>query len=180
MASALDSEQARSESITLRINKRFLDSLRTESGEKEISLNTLMNQMIKHHIYWHSIAPKVGFISVRKDLITELFENRTEEEVIALGHKMGKNKTRDLFFLTGNELNIMFGLEMIETWIRASGFSYKRQVNGVNYACTIEHDMGKKWSLYLTEIFRFIFDAFSLKAVFESTDSALRFQIELA
>ena len=168
-----------SETITVRLNKYYLSRLRERSAEKEISLNTLMNQIVKHHIYWHSVAPKAGFISVRRELINKVFERFSEQEVVELGRDISKSKTKDLLLLVGNTYNLIGALEMIETWIRASGFTYQRQLYGNRYGCAIEHGMGKKWSLYLSEVFRGIFEEFNLKAHFDLTESTFRFEIEM-
>lgn len=46
------------ESLTLRIGKELLDELRKESDEKDLSLNTLANQIIKLYIKWYSPRTK--------------------------------------------------------------------------------------------------------------------------
>jgi hypothetical protein len=35
------------------------------NNQKDVSINTLVSQIIKKHIDWHSNASKTGFISVR-------------------------------------------------------------------------------------------------------------------
>jgi hypothetical protein len=167
-----------SETLTARINKYYLNRLRQEASEKEITVNALVNQIVKHHIYWHSISPKAGFIPVRKEFIKRLFEKHTEEEVAEIGQAMGKHKTRDMLMLVGNNFNLIGTLEMIEVWIRASGYNYRRKIEGNKYACTIEHSMGQKWSIYLSEIFQGVFNEFNLKPSFQSTPDVLMFEIE--
>ena len=167
-----------SETLTARINKYYLNRLRHEASEKEITVNALVNQIVKHHIYWHSVSPKVGFVPVRKELIRRLCEKHTEEEILAIGQDMGKNKTRDMLLLVGNNFNLIATLEMIEVWIRASGYNYRRKIDGNKYSCTIEHAMGQKWSIYLSEIYRGIFNEFNLQPIFQSTPDVLMFEIE--
>ena len=43
----------------------------------------------------------------------------------------------------------------------------------------IQHDMGKNWSLYLTELFRNLFEEFGLKRVeFDLTHNSLDFIVD--
>jgi len=56
----------KSESATFRIDSKALKSLRHEAGQKDISTKTLVNQIIKDHLNWHSNAAKAGFIAVRR------------------------------------------------------------------------------------------------------------------
>ena len=58
----------KSESVTFRIDSKALKNLRREADQKEISTNTLINQIIKDHLNWHSNAAKAGFVAVRRPL----------------------------------------------------------------------------------------------------------------
>jgi hypothetical protein len=51
--------------------------------------------------------------------------------------------------------NIKSALEVFETWLKVSGFRYIHEVkNHTTHMYIIQHDMGKKWSLYLSQILR--------------------------
>lgn len=47
-----------------------MKNLREEAKQKDISINTLLNQIIKEYLNWHSNAAKAGFIAVRRLLQT--------------------------------------------------------------------------------------------------------------
>jgi hypothetical protein len=49
-----------------------MKNLREEAKQKDISTNTLLNQIVKEHLNWHANASKAGFIAVRRLLITNL------------------------------------------------------------------------------------------------------------
>jgi predicted HicB family RNase H-like nuclease len=50
----------RSESITFRLDSIILNKLRNEANQKDVSINTLVSQIIKQHTDWHSNAAKAG------------------------------------------------------------------------------------------------------------------------
>jgi predicted HicB family RNase H-like nuclease len=57
------SEEARkqtTESITFRMPLRSISQLRDESKKKQLSLNTLVNQIIREHLDWHAYAAQAG------------------------------------------------------------------------------------------------------------------------
>ena len=47
-------------------------------------------------------------------------------------------------------------LDVIEIWIRISGYKYKSEMTGDTQLHIVQHDMGKKWSFYLAELYRYI------------------------
>jgi hypothetical protein len=127
--------------------------LRHEAEQKDISTNTLVNQIIKDHLNWHSNAAKAGFVAVRRPFITRVINNLSEQEIISLAEYVAKAANKDALLLMKNEYTIKSALDFIEYWIKISGYPYRHEEsnNGENkHSYVIQHDMGKKWSIYLT------------------------------
>src|SRR5918994_1393133 len=75
--------------------------------------------------------------------------------------------------------HIDWPLDVIETWIKISGYPYRHEVNYTRHSYVIQHDMGKNWSLYLAELFRYLFEEFGLKRVeFDLTHNSLDFIVD--
>ena len=53
--------KGKSESVTFRIGSQGLKNLRYEAEQKDVSTNTLVNQIIKDHQNWHSTWSKSRF-----------------------------------------------------------------------------------------------------------------------
>jgi hypothetical protein len=174
----------KTETITFRLESEILDSLRQESKRKDVSLNTLMAQIVRLHKNWHSIAAQAGFISVRKPLITKLLESQNEEEIKSLARHVAKSSNKDFILMLRREYNIHSALDIIETWVRTSGYSYTHNVKELDYSSImlhifiIQHNMGIKWSCYLAELYGNLFEEFGVRnAKFDMTDTTLAFDI---
>ena len=180
----------RSESITFRLDSIILNKLRNEANQKDVSINTLVSQIIKQHIDWHSNAAKAGFISVRRELIVKLMEKVSEQDISSIVEYIAKTSNKDFIMMLRNQYNIESALDLIETWIRISGYPYRHEVDNINtnnnnsYTTTvhsyiIQHDMGRKWSLYLSELYRCSFEEFGLgKVYFDISDNMLSFVVD--
>ncbi|MGI0046443.1 MAG: hypothetical protein ACREBB_04555 [Nitrosotalea sp.] len=167
-------------SVTFRIDSDKLQQLKKEADHKEISLNTLVGQIFRQHIGWHSNAPKAGFVSVTKGFISNLLSKTTEKEILKLAEYAVKKETKDFVLLLRNEYDITSVLDVLETRIQVSGFQYRHEVNGTVHSYVIQHDMGRKWSDYMAAQYRYIFGEFKLKpATFEMTDNTLAFVVNL-
>ncbi|HJU35335.1 MAG TPA: hypothetical protein VJ695_09455 [Nitrososphaera sp.] len=168
------------ESVTLRFDKDLVDKLRKEAKEKQISLNSLMGQIAIQHLDWHAHSIKAGFITVRKNKIIKMLEKLSESDIIEIAEYVSKRESKDFVMMLRNEYNITSALDVIETWIKIAGYSYRHDVRGSEHSYIIHHDMGRKWSLYLREQYRFIFEDFGLPRInFDLSESMLYFKVNM-
>ncbi len=179
-ASSDISQQKLTESVTLRFDKNILNSLRKEAKDKQISLNTLLSQIAIQHLGWHAHAVKAGFITVRKGKIVKMLEKISEKDIVEIAEYIAKKESKDFIMMLRNEYSITSALEVIETWIKIAGYSYRHEVRGSQHSYIIHHDMGRKWSLYLREQYRFIFEDFGLPRVdFDASENSLSFKVDV-
>src|SRR5690242_4807858 len=171
--------QHQSESITFRLDSTILNKLHREAEQKDISVNTLVSHIIRRHIDWHSNAAKAGFVTVRRGLLSNLINRLSNEEISSIAEYIAKNDTKDFVLLLRNEYNIESALDVIETWIKISGYPYRHEANYNRHSYVIQHDMGTNWSLYMAEQYRFLFEEFGLRRVeFDVNDNTLDFVVD--
>lgn len=169
----------KTETIAFRLDSNVISRLRSEAAQKEVSLNTLVGQIFRQHIDWHSNAAKAGFLTVRKGLILRLLEIASEEQLHQIAEYIAKKETKNFVMMLRNEYNITSALDVVETWIRIAGYPYRHDVQYSRHSYTIQHDMGRKWSVYLSEQYEFLFEDFGLKRVhFDMTDNSLSFTVD--
>ena len=173
-------KQHQSESITFRLDSTILNRLHHEAEQKDISVNTLVSHIIRRHIDWHSNAAKAGFVTVRRGLLSNLINRLPIEEISSIAEYIAKNDTKDFVLLLRNEYNIKSALDVIETWIKISGYPYRHEANYTRHSYVIQHDMGRNWSVYMAELYRFLFEEFGLKgAEFDINHNTLDFIVDI-
>jgi hypothetical protein len=69
------------EGITFRIPSQSINQLREESKKKQMSLNTLVNQILKDHLYWHAYAAQAKMFHIPRSTFSRLVDNLTEDEL---------------------------------------------------------------------------------------------------
>jgi hypothetical protein len=174
--------KGKSESVSFRIDSKLLRNLRSEAEQKDISTNTLVNQIIKEHLNWHSNAAKAGFIAVRRPFVTRVINNLSEQEIIFLAEYVAKSANKDAVLLLKKEYTIESALDFLETWIKISGYPYRHEVTNSgqkSHLYVIQHDMGMKWSIYLANLYQFLFDELGekKKIEFDKTENTVAFKI---
>ena len=164
--------------VSLRLNKIVLAKLQKEADESGISLSALVSKALKQHTDWHSNAVKAGFITVRRATILRLLDKVTEDEIRKIGHDVASSESKDFVLLLKHEYNIDSALEVIETWIKISGYPYNHETQFEKHKYFIQHDMGRKWSLYLSEAYSFVFEDFGHnRPEFVIRENSLSFEI---
>ena len=91
-----EKKKSGSESITFRIPAKLLNELRQESEKKQVSLNTLTNQIFTDQIVWHTYAKRTGLFYVPKPLISRTVNELTEEQLSSIAEEAVKDKLKDL------------------------------------------------------------------------------------
>lgn len=131
----------------------------------------------------HSIAAKAGFIAVRRSFLTKVINNLSEQEIISLAEHVAKTINKDAILFLKKEYDIKSALDLIETWIKISGYAYRYEQNNNNaqnsHSYVIQHDMGMKWSIYLANLYQFLFYGLgeNKKIEFDKTENILALRL---
>lgn len=166
-------------SVTFRFNNEVLDRLRDESDQKRTSLNTLASQIFQSHVEYYMYAAKAGMVSFPKSLLVRIMDRLSEREVESLSEYIAKNQIKDMTRLMKNEYSIPAFLDMFESWLRISGFAYRRDATDSVQTFVIQHDMGQRWSIYFKKLIEYVFeDLNEKKPSFDISDNTLSFRIK--
>ncbi len=169
------------ESITFRLDLNILKALRSEAGQKDISMNTLVNQIIKQHIMWHRNASKAGFVATRKSFLAKIIDSISEEKISTISNEVATRETKDFVLLLRNEYSIETALSVAESWIKNSGFAFRHENTEALHSYVIQHDMGKKMSIYFAEFYRNLFNDFGISNMqFDLTEKSIMFVVDIS
>lgn len=113
---------------------------------------------------------------VRKSLITAMLAEFTDDEIREFARVTSK-QSREINLLFGDEYNIESALKIIEYKMHMSGYVYRKESRANYLAYIIEHSLGPKWSLYLSELFAIEFQEVNHKADFEILENVLAFKV---
>lgn len=178
--SQLKSSSIPSGNVTLRFDGDVLEQLRKEANQKRVSLNTLASQIFKTHTEFSGAAAKAGMIAFPKNLLIRLMNRLSEDEIKHLSQEIAKNDMKDMLLMIKRQYSTEAFIDLIESWIRVCGFPFTHDQSGNTHNFIIQHDMGKRWSVYLAELFKFVFNDLGTKwADFQTTDNMITFNLDV-
>src|SRR5690349_24432547 len=104
------------EGITFRIPSSSINLLREESKKKQLSLNTLVNQILKDHLDWHTYAAQAKMFHVPRSTFSRLVDDLTDEQLSKHAVSNAKKDFVDIGLLLKGEFTLPSFLNMLENW----------------------------------------------------------------
>lgn len=147
----------KSDTISFRLDNVVLDKLRRESEKQGLSINILVNQILKRYTEWDMFESKVGMIPVARPILDSLFKKLSREEAIDLAKKVGSEIVEDIATFMKGSMNLESFTSWFETRMHMSGFDINHNIKNDTHTYIIKHDLGENWSLYHRTVLELIF-----------------------
>ena len=160
-----DQDKRKTSTFTLRIDEGIAKSLQNDSQLQDISLNTLINKILKRYVEWDSFEPKVGMIPMAKPVITTLFNMMSEKEILELVSNFGKNVVQDIAYFMKMKSDPDSFLTWFEIRMKRSFVEFNHLQENDRHIYILKHDLGYNWSLYHKKILERIFNEIFNKPV---------------
>ena len=144
-----------------------------------VSTNTLVNQILKAHLDWHSMAANAKLYYLPKSFLIRLLNEITEQELNELAREVAKNDLVDITLFLRGGFNIASISDIAETWLRMAQMPHRIEVTSELYKIIIDHDMGRKYSYLIREIARYLLEvAFETKSSCDVTENTVIIKID--
>ena len=124
----------KSRSITFRLDTLTLDELQKEADLKELSLNVLVNQVLRRYVEWDRYESKLGMMPVPKLMLATLIDetvqvavdagisgiNSSRDRILKNAAKIAFNLMRDSVLFMKKSYNLWTVLEVLQEYMKVS------------------------------------------------------------
>lgn len=171
-------EQQSKENITFRFAKQVLDKLRFEAEHQNVSLNTIAQRIVSEYYDWHANAARAGMIPIHKSLLALLLDKISDDETKKVAEFFADAKVKEIMLVLRSDYSVASFLDMIESWLTVSSMLYGKEMKNNRYSYVIQHDLGTKWSLFLSTMIGHVFGKMGIeRANFELTENTIMFDV---
>jgi hypothetical protein len=163
-------------SLTFRLDEDNVKKLRSEADNQGVSLNSLINQILKSFLEWHIYEPKVGMVPLSKPVVQELFRKMSKEQMMDIATRVGKSEVQNAaIFMKGGKIELYSFLSWFENRMKNSSIqmSHTFDEKSRTHTYIMKHDICENWSLYFKEILQYIFNEVLGKRVDISTSYSM-------
>lgn len=144
-----------STSVTFRIDNDDLKTMRAQADDEKVSLNTLVNKILRHHNTWQRNCTAAGFMQIHRAILSRLVDAMDEKTLKEVAVQSANAYVESLLLMQG-DTGLESSIELLLKESRASGFTCKAyspddKQTSVKRQIIIKHNMGAKWSVFLKE-----------------------------
>lgn len=134
--------------VSFRIPTETLKRLHKDADEKQVSLNTLANQIFAGYVSWDVSAAKAGWVVVQRGVLREILDMLDDEALQKIAKRTALCSKDARLMMFGHDSLEGFYTTLRNTLIK-SGIGY-REGSGIDGSrrFVIQHNMGSKWSLF--------------------------------
>jgi hypothetical protein len=166
------------QSVKFDLDKTSVAKLQQLSRDEAIPKSMIIDQMLVQYLVSRSASTLSDYIPIRKILLIRLLEKFTEKEVTEIARSIARISTKKIIHRLRQEHHTMSSIDVVEALIRISSHKYMHDVNYGIHRFIIQHNLGKKWSLYLYEIYNSVLRQFRFKKIdIEVTANQITFTV---
>lgn len=166
------------EHATFRIDKEILDNLKLLAKDQNLSLNTVVNQVLDSHINWDQHAPQVGWVVMLKAAMIDLIKNVDSEAIIKTATKASENGAKEISLFMRGKYGIEEWISILKDRAKKSGFNFKEYHENGKTKLVMHHDMGEKWSLFFKSYFENVFVELGSNVKADFTENTMIIEID--
>lgn len=136
---------------SFRINEEWLNVLNEEAGKQGVSVNSLLNRLLQQYAYLRFMM-RYGAITLTRKGFANILECCPDDDVKQNGKNAGSTITKDLMMTMGVPLTYDFTVFLVKKLLSdfAGWFECDHHVKRDKEILHLRHDLGIKWSLYLS------------------------------
>jgi hypothetical protein len=159
---------------SFRVSETAFKALEEDAARRNISLNTLVNQLFLAHTNWGRYYDRVGSIKIARSTFARLLEAASDDAAIEAGRLSGLEIPRTVIIAKHGVLSKSTVLDYIRSATRYGGIAeYSEVETQGRLVITIMHNMGRKTSLFLRGFCESIFQLIDHHPKISSTDNAV-------
>lgn len=185
----------KTKSITFRLDTMVINELQREADGAEISLNVLVNQVLRRYIEWDRFENRLGMVPIPKSILCSLIDQTMEvameakitdtkayrDKIVKHTAESALNVMKDTVMFMRNDYSFWSVLDVLRRYMKVAGITSDHRVEaGRKHVFIIKHDLGETWSLFAKELLLMIFaELANVKAEISATDKTVKAEVNL-
>ena len=163
---------------SFRVSQSAFKTLEAEAASQNVTLNTLLNQIVIRYASWGRFVSKYKGIVIARSAFERLLNVSSDDVVAELGRQAGSETPKTIMFAKHGEVSLESVLDYIRGGATYGGFAeYSEVEKQGKLVITMIHNLGTKGSIYLSNNLQSIFDTAGFHPKISSTEQAILIEI---
>ncbi len=136
--------------ITFRIDEEIDNKLRKIAGDKNLSLNTLANQILGNYVQLERYMEKFGVLMMSQDAFLSILDILDEKQIIQLASDIGSKEPKEFILFKWKDMNSELVSDFITIYFEHCGYgTCDLEKTESEIAISIHHKFGTKGTTFL-------------------------------
>jgi len=161
---------------SFRVNEKALSALQEEAARQSVSVNTLVNQLLLDYSEFGRFLQRVNAMRLSRKTFGEILNSVSDDSLIKAGQVAGKSAPMALIASKWGKITMNTVIEYIhDLSAYANLFEYYEKNENERWTITLMHELGPKWSTFLTQYIGEAFAAAGVQPKTKTSDRAVIF-----
>lgn len=185
----------KTKSITFRLDTKVIEELQREADQGEISLNVLVNQVLRRFVEWDRYENKLGMIPIPKSMLSTLIDKTMQlatdakiadiesyrTKIVNSAAETALNVMKDSVLFMRKDYSFWTVLDVLREYMKVAGITSDHRIEaGRKHVFIIQHELGENWSLFAKELLSEIFaELAKVKADISTTSKTVKAEVNL-
>src|SRR6266699_999252 len=143
--------EGRTVAKSFRVNEKALGALQEEANRQSISVNTLVNQLLLDYSEFGRFLQRINALRLSRKTFQDILNAISDEGLVKAGQIAGKSAPMALIASKCRKITVNTVIEFIhDRSAYANLFEYYEKNENERWTITLMHELGSKWSTFLT------------------------------
>jgi hypothetical protein len=172
-----------------------IDELQRDADQGEVSLNVLVNQVLRRYVEWDRYETKLGMIPIPKSMLTTLIDETIQlaveakisdlesyrAKIINKAAEIALNVMKDSVLFMRKEYSFWTVLDVLREYMKVGGIMSDHRIETERkHVFIIQHELGENWSLFAKELLSKIFiELAQVRADITTTPKTVKAELNL-
>ncbi|TMI36219.1 hypothetical protein E6H25_03385 [Candidatus Bathyarchaeota archaeon] len=168
--------EGRTVAKSFRVNEKALGALQEEANRQSVSVNTLVNQLLLDYSEFGRFLQRINALRLSRKTFQEILNSVPDDNLVKAGQIAGKSGPMTIIASKWGKITVSTVIEFIhDLSAYANLFEYYEKNENERWTITLMHELGPKWSTFLTNYIGEAFIAAGVQPKTRTSDRAVIF-----
>ena len=164
---------------SFRINERAFLALEEEAKRRDISLNTLVNQLFMSYANFDRYFQRLGMIKISKVTFRKILNAAPANEIVEVAREVAQNSSTVIILAKYGTMSLTSVLEYLNNYADYSSFVERSEVVSPSgkRVITLIHSYGEKGSIFVKAYAKALFELIDMEPKLSSTENSVTIEV---
>lgn len=164
---------------SFRINESAFLALEEEAKKRNISLNTLVNQLFMSYANFDRYFQRLGMVKISKVTFRKILNAAPANEIVEVAKEVVQNSSRIIILARYGTLSLTSVLEFLNNYADYASFVDRSEVvsPGGKRVITLIHSFGEKGSIFVKAYAKALFEQIDMEPKLSSTENSVTIEV---